>query len=604
MSALNNTYPCIIVVTAKATINRYESRVCDKLHDLLATYNLSFQIVRRATDPTIHELLSDATGDAPMYPQFFVESNKTTEIEYLGEFHNLKHMLVLGELPGQEEDESSSNELVDQIHRKEVEGDKTAPIADTIHSASPMQSYGASTTMRSPIEVTQSINSRCGESRGNPVDTDDTEESLTDLVLLEDEPDFTVEVVATSRMCEEEEFSKPIALSRRPTDPSTSKTYNDQIFSFLQREQLHCNSGSSVICGDNVPSRCFVTPINSFCSNSESKQPLNLHLAPRRKRNTLNIEFDQLLASSGSFRQKLVRGHSLLQCDSVSRSGSFCSQQTPVCSTHDELTVIPFDKGSNVIERMKAPHLRILSDSKCFVTPVHSFIGGTDGLLSNFVEPNQAPARSVVTLEDFEQRCTLDTDRQAIMRGPSILNNSFSRSVTRGVSRYATDDSLPPLKEEVIVDRVKCTRGGKRIKEVKIVVDKDHENSTVKRSGPEVQLPPPSVFGLVRKSSILRHRANCTMEDNSSQHTKTTVDVSSSEDNGSLAPFSDHLDSSLNGNQDNYDATYDDDDASESSTQFEEQNEDALPLCERAMYRSSVSSEVFDQSWLLLDRYD
>jgi hypothetical protein len=168
------------------------------------------------------------------------------------------------------------------------------------------------------------------------------------------------------------------------------------------------------------------------------------------------------------------------------------------------------------------------------------------------------------------------------------------------------------LKEEVKVDKSK--RRGSKKKTVRIVMSDDDEEE--ERA---VAPPKPKLFGLVRKSSIMRPgsagadagstRKPTPWEGSSSHHTKataTTVDVSHSEDVSDGASFGDSgsndRDLSITGNG----ASDDDNSDSDSSTEFEELEDDLALQDPRAGLKDrnlSFVSTASIQSWSLYESF-
>lgn len=454
-----------------------------------------------------------------------------------------------------------------------------SPIKDDLFATRPM--LRKTQSMTPSIESITSI-SKPLSTQSNNIDMDESENSDdTELVLLEDEPLVPVEVVQ-ARVPEIGCKETPALSSKMPRSKSDEAPVKE-IFAITQ--QGSSLDESSV----GVPER-FVTPRNSFRSPVQREDSLRLELAPRTKRLVLNLNVKELMASGSSFRQKLVRGTSLLQSDSASRSGSFCSQDGS--STSD----IKLDGGS-----MMPPSFPIsTNDPGRFVTPINSFMNSSNTNTAPFdgaAEPNRAPqaSRRVVTVEDFE-RCMLpnaDSVRQKIVRGPSLLRSSSGDSLPRSsfsrfLSRYSTDDSLAPLKEEVKVDKKKGRRGSKKIKEVKIVPEQNKASA---------RTPNPAVFGLFRKSSIMRGGEKGPLEGSSSHHTKTTVGVA--EDSLSGASFGD----SHNNNELSISSIADD--SSESTTEYEEQDGDLLTgTLPEARERPSFASTASGNSWARYEAWD
>ena len=593
----------------------------------------------------------------PVYPQFFVQEAEGSGIRPLGDFRAVERMMALGTLPGQEQEHRqqqveqgaetsslSSNLLAKVGHLlREIQEAQQRPSIHRSQSMRPVLRRGTAIqeddsfrNARPPLRMTRSMTSpvlvqdtllsntaaTTTTNHQSTPDLDETETSHTELVLLEDEPLAAVEVAlpvrapATCSMPEDYEEEVP---------PVSSEIASRKTVDEIGKKIDESTSA-------NVAPERFVTPVNSFRSPVERKDSLDLNLAPRTSRNKLKLDLDKLMATSGSFRRKLFRGSSLLESNPASRTSSFSSQNGSL-ATHD---VIQLDGSS----RMTPPVAT--NDPIRFVTPINSFINTNSTSISHFpddIEVNRAP-RNVLTVEDFE-RCLLlptsstdsdnDSVRRKLVRGPSLLrsnnNSSFRRSISRGVSRYSTDDSLATLKEEVKVEKKSkgARRGGNKNKKAsKVVVFQDHEDVidydvNDYENLDETSAPPPSppgaIFGLVRKRSIMRRgggtKESACWEGTGSHHTKNTVtthDVSSSEDYSEMGSFAGDSHNDESTSSCNIDADIDDDDSdSDSSTEFEEQEEDLsepILLTPQRLSVASTASTASGNSWSLYESFD
>ena len=622
-----------IVALTNDTRSDFETRACDKAKHLLELFNVHHRIVDGFVHPEMGKQLLQVNGAVPIFPQFYLEDDETNEVCVLGNLHMIEQMLTQGVLPGQKDpsdvNDDQHNLPLQTLHVEEkimpcikrsqltldtftCNGVATRP---SIHAAQSMKplllrdtSFGTNDT---ESWCTIQLNDDSRSENDVSDDADATENSCTELVLLEDEPSVNHEIAPERPSATVEKYlpisstgyivpSFPPFLSNKSLKDTETEIWSmiEQDFSFDS-----CEEGES---SSDFPER-FVTPAHSFNLPLEQAIP-NEPMAPKIIRPKLQLDFSALMQNGGSFRQKLVRGHSLLQSNPASRSSSFCSQDGsfPMASGKQSATMVPPPKDASIDE-----------PSRNFVTPNHSFVVRDSGLGMpgcGGIEPNMVPqtSRNVISIGDFE-RCDLpgaDSFRRQIVRGNSLLasnisfrrsvsrdSSSFCRSITRGVSRYATDDSLAPLKEEVKLDKNK-ERGSK--KTVKIVISDDDE-------GQAAAPLKPTLFGLIRKSSIKRPcgggdggGVSKALEGSSSHHTKTTVDASSSDEHSEGASFGD----SRNNEDELSISDSCNDDESQSSTEFEEQD-DSLLLREslsglKDRSRSFVSTSS-TQSWSLYE---
>ena len=613
----------IVVLTNRASSD-LEAQACDKAQYLLELFQVHHQIVDGSVHPEMCQQLLQVSGAVPVFPQFYLKDEQTNEVCILGELSMIERMLEQGVLPGQkdptevfhegegqnDDDQKSiavkrSQSMRSMECRSSTSNDDAMAAWPTVRATQSMKpllvrdsSFGMNDTKSL---VTIELNDDASFESDMSYDADTTENSYTELVLLEDEPSINHEVMpARSPFRNEEQFPVSSTGYMRPPNASfrSNNQYNEaenEIRRIMQQDfSFHdCEAGDSI---SNCPDR-FITPAHSFNLPVE-QAVLDEPMAPKAARQKLQLDFNAFMLSGGSFRQKLVRGHSLLQSDPGSRSTSFCSKdgliRTAPVIQHATMVPPPPPGASSVESRGQ------------YVTPKHSFVACSSGLgmpRVGGIEPNVAPqaTRAVISIADFE-RCALPGADNAvcqIARGNSLLassnsfrrsvgrdNSSFCRSVTRGISRYATDDSLCALKEEVKVDKIKRITSSKK-KTVQIFMSDDDEE---RLASPRK----PTLFGLVRKSSIKRPvGASKVLEGSSSHHTKTTVDVSSSEENSEGASFGDS-----GNNEDELSITGSCIDSnSVSSTEFEEQ-EDSLPLHDSlSSLKSRSLSFVSTQSW-------
>lgn len=618
-----------IVVLTNPARSDLEARACDKAKHLLELFNVHHRIVDGFVHPEMCKQLLQVSGAVPVCPQFYLEDDDTNEVCVLGDLCMIEQMLEQGVLPGQRDpsdvycDERprplqslyDEDRILPCIKRSQsmlatcsCDEVVTRPCTRTAQSMKPLlvrdTSFGTNDT-KSWYTIQLSDDSDSSSESDVSDDADATENSCTELVLLEDEP-YVNHEIKPERSPAAAKVHRPISSTGyiEPSfSPFLSKKSADEteaeIWSMIQQDSPF-NSREEGACSSDFPER-FVTPAHSF--NLPLEQAVaNEPMAPKITRPKLQLDFSAFMQNGGSFRQKLVRGHSLLQSNPASRTSSFCSQDGSFpmapCIKFATMEPPPFDAPGD-------------EPSRNFVTPNHSFVARGPGLMQGCggIEPNMAPqtTRNVISIGDFE-RCALpgaDSFRRQIVRGNSLLasnssfrrsvsrdSSSFCRSIARGVSRYATDDSLAPLKEEVKLDKNKDRAIKKTVKIVMSDDDEDQADAPLK----------PALFGLIRKSSIMRPVADTSkaVEGSSSHHTKTTVDISSSDENSEGASFGDSCnnedDSSVSGDCN--------DEGSQSSTEFEEQDDDlALRDSMSSLKDRSLSfvSTASTQSWSLYE---
>lgn len=655
-----------IIVLTNHSSSDFESRACDKAQYLLELYEVHHQIVDASVRPAMCKQLLQVSGAIPVFPQFYLQDEETNEVCILGEFYMIERMLDQGVLPGQKDPaefydyyevepnlsleahqyEEEPKRLTIQrsqstrssLCRGNIVEDGVVAVRPKVRATQSMKplvvrdsSFGTNDTS-SMYTIELDNDSESGSQSEVNYDRDTTENSFTELVLLEDEPSANNEALTVRSPPKERQEKEKITFSSTGyMDPpllsplQSTKTFEEtekEIWRLMKQDDaFDREDGDTAPTSPDVPER-FVTPTHSFNLPLQQAMP-DVPLAPKaRGRPKLKLDFDALMQTGGSFRRKLVRGHSLLQSNPASRSASFASQG-------ETIPMAP-DISLGNMAPPPSPNAPNNEPTDRYVTPKHSFVGSGGinvppaAFGGDMVEPNAAPhaTRNVITVGDFE-RCALpgaDSFRRQIVRGNSLLassnsfrrsisrdNSSFCRSVTRGVSRYSTDESLAPLKEEVKVDKSK--RRGSKKKTVRIVMSDDDDEGERAVSPPKQKL-----FGLVRKSSIMRPgvvdagaasvRKAAPWEGSSSHHTKTTVDASNSEDPSEGASFGDNRN-----NDDDLSITgsggSDDGSDGDSSTEFEELEDDlALPRSGLRERNLSFISTASSQSWSLYESYD